>query len=164
MLAVLTLLCSWNIGLADESAVQELQITAAYLYHFPKFIEWPSAIPVFHYCIYQDADFTELLGTSYNDSATTSDRIEVKNIDAHSKLKDCRLIYFSQPAPAGFLERIAKLSILSVGTQKNFSDLGGIIYLFKEDQKMHFYINNAAATAAGLKIGSQLLRLSREKP
>jgi len=63
---------------------------------------------------------------------------------------------------SGFLQKISKYAILSIGSQKDFTQLGGIIYLFAEDQKLRFYINNTAATGSGLKISSQLLKLSRE--
>lgn len=162
ILVVLASLCSWNISVAEESSVRELQIKVAYLYHFTKFIEWPLVIPIFHYCVYQNADFADLLRQTYSNKTIGEARIEVQNINAQTKLDDCQLIYFSQAAPADFLEKVSKQAILSVGSQENFTKLGGIIHLFEEDQKMHFHVNNAAAIAAGLKISSQLLNLSRE--
>jgi hypothetical protein len=48
--------------------------------------------------------------------------------------------------------------------QKDFIALGGIIFLFEEDQKIHFFINNVDAQEANLKMNSQLLALSRLPP
>ncbi len=162
ILAVLAWLCGWNVGVAEESSVRELQIKVAYLYHFTKFTEWPLAGPVFHYCVYENTDFADLLRQSYRDKTISGASIDVQNIHVQTRLDDCQLVYFSQQAPSGFLEKIAKLAILSIGTQQDFIRSGGIIYLFEEDQKIHFQINNGAAIAAGLKINSQLLELSRE--
>lgn len=162
ILLVSTVLCLWHSSAAKESPDRELQIKVAYLYHFTKFTEWPSVSPVFHYCVYEDADFTNLLRQSYSNKTIGEASIEVKNINTQTKLDDCQLIYFSQAAPAGFLEKIGKLAILSVGTQQDFTELGGIIYLFEEDQKLRFFVNNTAASKAGLNISSQLFKLSKE--
>lgn len=162
ILVVSATLCVWNVGVAEETSERESQIVAAYLYHFTKFTEWPTVSPVFHYCIYEDADFTSLLRNVYRDKTIGEASIEVRNINTQAKLDDCQLIYFSQAAPADFLEKVSKHAILSIGTQKDFTKLGGIIFLFEEDQKIRFYVDNVAATHAELKISSQLLKLSKE--
>lgn len=153
-------LFTWNTGAAEPSE-REQQITAAYLYHFIQFTEWPEKPVVFRYCVYENADFADLLRKTYSDKTIGDASIEVSNIN-EQKLDDCHLIYFSQPVSTGFLQKISKYAILSVGSQKNFTASGGIIYLFEQDQKLRFYINNTAATTTGLKISSQLLKLSRE--
>lgn len=162
ILFALTLLSVCNSGVAEETLERESQITAAYLYHFTKFTKWPTVSPVFGYCVYDDAHFTHLLQQTYNGKTIGDADIDVKNINSQSKLDDCQLIYFPAPGPADFLKKISKYPILSVGSQKDFIELGGIIYLFEEEQKIRFYVNNDAATNAGLKISSQLLRLSKE--
>lgn len=160
MLAVLAL-STWN-GAVAEPSEREQQITAAYLYHFIQFTEWPQKPAVFHYCVYDNVGFADLLRETYSDKTVGDASIDVNNINDKAKLEDCHLIYFSQIAPAGFLQKISQYAILSVGSQKNFIELGGIIYLFEADQKLRFYINNSAATNTGLAISSQLLKLSRE--
>ncbi|MGZ5052091.1 MAG: YfiR family protein [Methylobacter sp.] len=162
ILITLASLSVCNIGVAEETLERESQITAAYLYHFTKFITWPAVSPVFHYCVYDDAHFTHLLQQTYDGKTIGDAGIDVKNINSQSKLDDCQLIYFPSPGSADFLRKISKYPILSVGSQKDFTELGGIIYLFEEDQKIRFYVNNDAATSAGLKISSQLLRLSKD--
>jgi|GEM_PF-1091299 len=162
MLAALALLCTWNPSVAEESSERKSQIIAAYLFHFTKFTGWPTVTPVFHYCVYEDADFTGLMKKAYSDKTVGEASIDIKNINAQSKWDDCQLIYFSQAAQKEFVEKISKYAILSVGAQNDFIQLDGIIYLFEEEQKIRFYINNVAATNAGLKISSQLLQLSKE--
>lgn len=154
-------LCTWNTCYAEPSE-RELQIKAAYLYHFIKFTTWPDTPPVFHYCVYQDAGFANLLRKMYSDKTVGEASIDVTNINEQIKPDDCHLIYFSQTVSVDFLQKISQYAILSVGTDNRFTESGGIIYLFEQDQKLRFYINNAAATDAGLKISSQLLKLSIE--
>ncbi len=160
MLSILVL-STCNTAAAEPSE-RELQITAAYLYHFIQFTEWPEKPAVFHYCVYRNAGFADLLRKTYSDKTVGDAGIDVSNIDEQIQTDDCHLIYFSQTVSAGFLQKISKYVILSVGSQKNFTEVGGIIYLFEADQKLRFYINNTAATDTGLKISSQLLKLSRE--
>jgi hypothetical protein len=162
ILFTLALLSIWNTSAAEEPPERESQITAAYLYHFTKFTEWPAVYPVFRYCVYDNAHFTNLLQQTYSGKTIGEASIDVKNINSQSTLDDCQLIYFPDPGPADFLRKVSHYPILSVGSQKDFTELGGIIYLFEEDQKIRFYVNNSAATNVGLKISSQLLRLSKE--
>ncbi len=162
ILFALAFLSVWDISVAEEPPERESQITVAYLYHFTKFTEWPAVSSVFHYCVYDNANFTNLLEQTYRGKTIGDASIDVKNINSQSKLDDCHLIYFPEPGPADFIKKISTYAILSVGSQKDFTELGGIIYLFEEDQKIRFYVNNAAAINVGLKISSQLLRLSKE--
>ncbi|MGZ4955235.1 MAG: YfiR family protein [Methylobacter sp.] len=162
ILFALALSSVWNTSVAEEQPERESQITVAYLYHFTKFTEWPTVSAVFHYCVYDNVNFTNLLQQTYSGRTIGDASIDVKNINSQSKLEDCQLIYFPEPGPADFLKKVSQYPILSVGSQKDFTELGGVIYLFEEDQKIRFYVNNAAATNAGLKISSQLLRLSKE--
>lgn len=155
-------MCVWHSVVAEESENRESQIATAYLYHFTKFTEWPTVLSVFHYCVYDDANFTDLLRTTYKGKNIGEAAIEVKNINSQTKLEDCQLIYFPNNSPADFLRKVSEHAILSVGIQKDFIENNGVIYLFVEDQKLRFYINNNVAINAGLKISSQLLKLSKE--
>lgn len=147
---------------ADESSERENKIKIAYLFHFNQFTEWAIKLPVFNYCVYEDAHFSDLLKQAYLNKKRGDSYIDVRNINAQSNLDNCQLVYFPSDISADLLARIRKKPILSVGTQKNFIEQGGIIYLFEEDQKIRFFINNTVALASGLKINSQLLALSKE--
>lgn len=149
-------------AIADESSEREVKIKIAYLFHFNQFTEWAVKLPVFNYCVYDDAHFTELLKQAYVGKKHGDTDIDVQNITAQSNIDNCQLLYFPKDISSDLLARIHKKPILSVGTQKNFVEQGGIIYLFEEDQKIRFFINNATASASGLKINSQLLALSKE--
>ena len=148
--------------IADESSEREVKIKIAYLFHFNQFTEWAIKLPVFNYCVYEDTHFTELLKQAYVGKKHGDTDIEVQNITAQSNVDNCQLLYFPNNISTDLLARIRKKPILSVGTQKNFVEQGGIIYLFEEDQKIRFFVNNTIASASVLKINSQLLALSKE--
>jgi hypothetical protein len=53
------------------------------------------------------------------------------------------------------------LPTLTIGELQGFSEWGGVIELFVDDNKFRFEINAAAARRGNLKVSSQLLRLAR---
>ncbi len=146
---------------ADDITDRENKIKIAYLFHFSQFTEWAIKPTVFTYCVYDDEHFSELLKRSYVNKMLGESKVNVIPIDAQSNLDNCQLVYFPNAISADLLARIRKKPILSVGGQKNILEQG-IIYLFEEDEKVRFFINNSSAIAAGLKISSQLLSLSKE--
>ena len=54
-------------------------------------------------------------------------------------------------------------STLTVGETEGFAELGGIINLTVEGNKVHFEINQLAAQRARLKISSKLLSLAKNR-
>jgi hypothetical protein len=50
---------------------------------------------------------------------------------------------------------------LTVGEAEGFAISGGVINFYTQNNKLRFEINPDAAERAGLRISSQLLRLSR---
>ena len=147
---------------SDESSDRENKIKIAYLFHFGQFVEWTIKTPVFTYCIYENLDFSDLLKQAYNAKTLDSLLIEVQNVNATSTMTNCHIVYFPKEVSVHVLSQISNKPILSIGTQKNFNQIGGIIYLFEEEHKIRFSINNANALKLGLKISSQLLSLSKE--
>jgi hypothetical protein len=166
-LRVLTLFVWFSIfpaptfAFADEATERENKIKIAYLFHFSQFTEWAVTLPIFNYCVYDDAHFGLLLKQAYVGKILRNSKVEVINVTEKSNVDECQLLYFPDTVSTDVLARIRQKPILSIGSQKSFLEQG-IIYLFEDDQKIHFYINNAAALASGLKISSQLLLLSKE--
>lgn len=146
---------------ADDSTERENKIKIAYLFHFSQFTEWAIKPPIFNYCVYEDAHFSQLLKQAYAGKTLGASQVDVLNITEKSNVDTCQLVYFPNSISTELLARIHKKPILSVGQQKSILDQG-IVYLFEDDQKIRFFINNGSAIAAGLKISSQLLSLSKE--
>ncbi len=147
-----------------DAAERENKIKIAYLYHFSQFTEWAVQPSVFNYCVYNDAHFSEMLKQAYLDKKLVNTVTDLNSTNIESNLDTCQLIFFPNSVSTDILAKVKDKPILSIGTQKNFSQFGGIIYLFEEDQKIHFFINNDTALRVGLKISSQLLSLSKGEP
>jgi hypothetical protein len=148
----------------DSSSERENKIKIAYLYHFAQFTEWTTKPSTFNYCVYEDTSFSELLKNAYAGKNFGDTIISVHPVYAQSDFDNCQLIFFPHSVSAELLTKLNKKPILSVGTQRNFAQVGGIISLFEDNQKIYFFINNITALNSGLKINSQLLSLSKEPP
>ncbi|MEN9898681.1 MAG: hypothetical protein RLZZ66_2330 [Pseudomonadota bacterium] len=151
---------------ADSDAIdRELKIKIAYLYHFSQFTQWEKPLSTLNYCVFNDIAISERVKTTFIDKKSSgSVKLDVHNLTEGDDLSGCQIIFFPHPASKEILNSIYHKPILSVGVQKDFIDLGGIIFLFEEDQKIHFFINNIDAQEANLKMNSQLLALSRLPP
>ena len=151
---------------ADSEEIDRgLKIKIAYLYHFSQFTQWEKTLTTLNYCVFNDIAISELLKTTFVDKKSSGTlKLAVHNITDRDDLSICQIIFFPHPASKEILKSIYHKPILSVGVQKDFIALGGIIFLFEEDQKIHFFINNNDAQEANLKMNSQLLALSRLPP
>lgn len=156
-------LCCFSpvFAFADTEVERTEKIKIAYLFHFSQFTEWATKPSVFTYCVYDDAHFGQLLKQAYAGKMMSGLQISVQTVDAQANFDECQLLYFPNVVPADVLATLRKKSILTVGEQKNILDQG-IIYLFEDNQKIRFFINNSQALLSGLKISSQLLTLSKE--
>ncbi len=52
--------------------------------------------------------------------------------------------------------------ILTVGTADSFLERGGMIHLFREENKFKFSASREAAERANLRLSSKLLRFAKE--
>ncbi len=161
----MTLCCVTNNANAEDSLQnREMKMKVAYLFHFAQFTEWSTQLTAFNYCVYENEETATILKQAYKDKKIGDLVINVATIYENSLIDSCQVIFFPQATSEHFFYKIDKKSILTVGVQKNFIQLGGIIYLFEEDEKIRFYINNKKALQVNLKLNSQLLSLSKEPP
>ena len=59
------------------------------------------------------------------------------------------------------LKALEKATVLTVSDMDEFAERGGMVAFTVEDQKVRFNVNVEAVERAGLKMGSQLLKLAR---
>lgn len=96
---------------------------------------------------------------SFQDRHVKGRTIEVKKLDQQEI--DCHLLFISSQNKDFIiqtLDLVKNTHILTVGEHEDFIKMGGIINFFKEDGRLRFQVNLAAAQNHGLKFSSQLLR------
>ena len=112
----------------------EYRVKAAFLYNFAKFVEWPS------------------------DPGGNLGPISI------CVLGTCPIVFISssdKKALRSILEGLIRPGALTVGETEGFAQLGGVINLTLEDNRVHIEVNVDAAERARLKISSKLLNLAK---
>ncbi len=166
----LVFLCSalllFAVAAAKAEQYDEYNIKAALLYNFARFVEWPrQSLPGnkhhFKICVYGNDPYGNRL-----------DALEERNrnnitVYRHRLLKEsitgCQIIFITKTTKGQVVEAISFFKnrpVLTVGETPDFVVHGGIIGLIREQDRIMFEINLAAANEAGLELSSQLLRIA----
>ncbi|TAK99303.1 MAG: YfiR family protein [Verrucomicrobia bacterium] len=154
---------------ADDSPALEYKVKGAFLVKFGSFVEWPT-LP-------GDAPQNEftigILGADPFgpdlDDAVKSERVKglpvrMRRAQDLAGLAGCQVVFVSRSETARWpklLQALAGKPILTVGEDAGFAEQGGMINLYKENGRVRFEINPAAAERSGLKLSAKLLQLGR---
>ncbi len=155
---------------AQDPQTGEYLIKAAFLYNFAKFVEWPETQDVEN-----DLRSSVILGILGNDpfgkaietiqgKTVKGKKLRVKHFSRVEDLESCHMLFICSSERQGLihvLNRVNGSNVLTVGDMHRFAQLGGMVNLVKEGNKIKFEINVNAVRKAGLKISSKLLKLAR---
>jgi hypothetical protein len=159
------------MGTAQDGAISEYQVKAAYLYNFAKFVEWPaksftSASAPYRICILGKDPFREAL-----QSLTRGKQVKGRGFEILGDVTDpaqaarCHILFVSTSGNKQFQRMLPALqgrSILIVGESEGFARQGGMINFVLEGDRVLFEVNQRAAEQAGLKISAKLLSVAKE--
>ncbi|MEE8226222.1 MAG: YfiR family protein [Kiloniellales bacterium] len=147
-------------------ASREYLLKAAFLYNFAKFTSWPTESisgagkPV-RLCILGKDPFGAALESIEGKNIQKRPLVTIR-IARVSDAGGCQIIFIASSEEErlrGILSGLRELPILTIAEMSNFARAGGIIGLKTVEDRIRFDINVDAATAAGLKLSSKLLRL-----
>lgn len=150
--------------LGADAAVDERAMKAAYLYNFILFAQWPSLPDAdFQLCILgttsQDAEFVRLEGKQVQNGLP----IVLRWIMPGEPLTGCQALYVGEHHRRtldALLLRLASLPVLTITDAAGFADRGIMIEMRKQEQRIVFDINLAAARRAHLDFSARLLKLA----
>jgi hypothetical protein len=161
-------LCSAPVR-ADSTAPTEYEVKAAFIYNFAKYVRWPEAStsetrkPFVIGVIGRDP-FGQALDDAVRGQSLEGRAVVVRRLSKVEEVADCDILFISS-SEKNNLQRIfqalREAPVLTIGDMDRFAERGGIINLTTEEKRVRFEINVEAAERAGLKPGSQLLRLAR---
>lgn len=144
----------------------EYEVKAAFIHNIAKFVEWPAAIPVrgaMRLCILGQPPFTEAAALLHGKQI--DGRVwEVQPVDSRTGLNECRVLFIAASESGNLhrvLEDIMGNATLTVGDTNGYAAQGVMLNFYPDQGKVRFEINVDAVQRAGLKIGSQLLKLAR---
>lgn len=170
VLGVLVLVVCLELpGRATAQTIEASRVKAAYLYNFAKFVEWPSGAfanpgdPAV-ICITGDDRTAEVLEGAVSGKKANGRPVEARTPRSSAEFKSCHVLFIGFSNKSRVVEMLNQLrgsSTLTVGQSDQFISLGGMINLALKNGAIELEIAPGASNAAGLKISSRLLVVSR---
>jgi hypothetical protein len=148
---------------------QEYDLKATFLFHFTRFVDWPSGTLAgkntpFAIGILGEDPFGKSLDEIVANETVGGHKILVRRIRGIEQADSCQILFICA-SEAGRLERLLPhlrhRSILTVGDSKDFAQRAGMIGFVISQKRLRLAINLAAARDARLTISSKLLRQSQ---
>ncbi len=163
----LSLLCATAQGSTSDGPTRS-EVTAAYLFNFSKFVEWPEGAfsgptdPI-AICVLGEGAFGKLLGEVVKGKRVNGREIVVREVPSASTAAGCHVVFVAasdREALDATLGRLAGRPVLTVSDARSGAERGAVIGLMLEERRVRFEVNLAAADRAGLKLSSQLLKVA----
>lgn len=163
LLALLSPSAGRAAGLSDE-----LNLKAAFIYNFAKYVEWPDDAPGSReeFCIgtlgrpQLDKALAALAGKSIRGRT-----VVVRRFNSEDEAGYCQILFIDRSALERFDDIAHALEgrhVMTVADREGFWSTGGMVTLVNQDDRITFDINYREIQRSGLKINSQLLKLARK--
>ena len=154
---------------AESPAPTMHQVEAAFLFNFAKFVTWPddafersgSALII---GVLGEDPFGAVLEETVRDKTVMGKKLTVKRFVRVQDAVNSHILFLSSSEESQLLtllKVLEKATVLTVSDMEQFAERGGMVAFTVEDQKVRFNVNVEAVERAGLKMGSQLLKLAR---
>jgi len=149
----------------------EHKIKAGLVYNFIKYSFWPeSAFPAhespLHICLFGGDAFNGALDPLQGRTAQMR-KINIKKITAMEQFSQCHTVFIHRSEARNLdiiMETARPFPVLLMSDIEGFSQKGGMVELSNpNDRRIHLYLNQVAIDNAGLKVGSQLIKLAEQR-
>lgn len=163
----------WGLGISVSvgtlsAPTTEQTVTVAFLYNFLKFTDWPVAAlsaDTIKICITDSTPFRDEFKAIVGRPAQKKS-VDVKLIELGDDLRQCHLLFLPQEEKPvrirEWLKNTDNLPILTVGSEGTFLEMGGMIVLVSEANRLQFEVNLKPVNRVGLKLNAQLLNIARK--
>lgn len=151
--------------------VEQEQLKAVYLYNFLQFVTWPTdgkratSNPTMVIGVVGDSPMIQALEElADNLTKMGKDNLDLRHYGKYEDgmdLSTCHVLFISASEEAHGEQIIASLKntpVLTVGDTAAFLSAGGMITMLEQQDRIRYHVNRKAATAAGLRLSSQLLK------
>ena len=154
-------------GAVAAEALTEVQVKAAYVYNFVKYVEWPAGAfataqsPVV-LCVAAGDGLRGALA-AIDGKQAQGRALQLRRAVRPDEFRSCHILFVpeSEERVAGeLLRKAGSLPVLTVGEHDGFAAAGGVIGFVVRDDRVQFEINPDAAARADLKVSSRLLQLA----
>jgi uncharacterized protein DUF4154 len=152
----------------DSTTPAEYEVKAAFIFNLAKYIHWPEAstsetMKPFVIGVIGKNPFGQALDDALRGQRLQGREVVVRRINKVADAAGCDILFISSSEKNNLqkiFEVLHKAPVLTIGDMDQFAERGGMINLTTEEKRVRFEINVDAAERAGLKLGSQLLRLA----
>lgn len=146
--------------------LEEYEVKAAFIHNIAKFIDWPApagGAGTMRLCVLGHDPFGGALD-NLQDKPIGNMVWQVAPAATGASLRECRVLFIASSESGNLRRILASLrgsAVLTVGDSSEFAEAGVMVNFYLEQNKVRFEVNVDATRRAGLKIGSQLLKLAR---
>ena len=172
-MGVVLMFCA-SLAFASSDTYPEHEVKAAFLYNFMKFTDWPeektkdtnNPMTILVIGDYPECKTFKDIQSKSSESSSVRVRIfkSYEQINDPNILKQSHVLFICSSEKKNIekiLDVVKDSQVLTVGEDKRFLELGGIVNFVKNEEKIRFEVNIPAATKANLKLRSKLLKLAK---
>jgi hypothetical protein len=160
--------CVMSQSVDAQSAAEEYQVKAAFLFHFVQLVEWPAGTldasdRSISLCIFDDEPHRRELENTIEGKVVGMRVLHLRLLDQRQDIQGCNILFLSRDEgrrQAAILRSVHDLPVLTVGETDTFLADGGMIHFHLDGDKIRFDINAAGADASHLRISARLLLLA----
>lgn len=148
-----------------QTEAEELNLKAAFIYNFTRFIEWDDGV-------FPNEFVIGIVGNSMIDMPLEeiarshkagNKQIKIRRYTSLKEIEKCNILFISKNVKISLDDILTKNDLkktLIVSEKANYAQQGAGINFVILDKKLKFEINQKALADAGLKVSSQLLKLA----
>lgn len=182
-MALLTLTRSWLVVISiavcaaltsrasaqTAASITEANIKAVFLFNFAKYVTWPAVgigerSPTgIRICVPANDSFFTLLKSAVEGEDVDGKPLEPVALDGLDEARTCHILFVgdaNSPDGKAWLNAVRGRQVLTVGDGPLNDET--VIAFVREDNRIRFDINRAAAANHTLNVSSKLLRLARQ--
>lgn len=162
--------CLWlpSPAAAQQAGPLEANVKAVFLYHFTKYVSWAPkkgdpAFAELRICVTASDAFYSLLKSTIEGEDVDGRALQLVALDGLDDAKTCQILYVGDsqtPDAREWLAAVRGHQVLTVADGALNDET--VIAFVRDDNRVRFDINRAAASRRGLNISSKLLRLARQ--
>jgi hypothetical protein len=161
------LLAVTTVPSAQRPTAGELEVKAAYLYNFARFVAWPlrtdNATEPFSICVLGRDPFGPVLDATLKGAAVRGAMVIPRRIAEPADASGCHVLFISaseERRVSSIMTVLGHTGVLTVSDMPKFVVRGGMIQFVNEGGRVRFEIGLVPAQDAGLSLSSELLRVA----
>jgi hypothetical protein len=144
------------------------ELTAAFLFNFAKFTEWPAdvvpaGVPLM-LCVVNDPRVGQALSHATRGQVIDGHPLVVATMKADGPVRTCQLLYaggLDARQSVQLLDVLKGVAVLTVSDLETFANIGGTANLYVEGGRMRIAVNVESAQRFRVRLSSQLLSLAK---